>query len=556
MAKKWETTKKSKTVSNSKKYIQISQWNLLYFLTKWFIYPVNINENKNWLEENDLFYLFKNYIPFVSKKIICNWVNIDNIIFLEVDELKDIIDLKNDIWLYDWIIPFSKVSSIYIENKAVYESIITSNYNNIFIPKNKMKVKKINLEDKEIFDNKLEDKENDNIETLRDIYNNKNKQLWWNQMIKFIDEDIWKLFNTNNTSKSKEILISLDNYLEQKDKDINDKILLFINSLIYKGKNFEDKENLKGLWNEIKKIVKELNIPSDDKNISEFLKNLKSHIDTTSPSISDIITIEQNLYNYAILLFLILYKYWNEKLEIFDKYWLSLIKDKKIKILLSYLYWEYNGYNSLYSELKLNDDITNKLIHEWNKIDYKELVDKEIIVENKIKIRREKVIKDSNIIWDYEDFFVDKNNIDWYTDLENKLNDEIEAKDELQTKLNNETKAKDELQTRLNNETKAKDELQTKLDEEKESRKTLEKELQNIKNQLSTKENQLNKEKQKNEDLKKNIDQKEEKIKEFETNKEELLQYFQEWINQFKSNKTQNNESNKWADWNYTGWLF
>lgn len=528
MAKKWETTKKSKTVSNSKKYIQISQWNLLYFLTKWFIYPVNINENKNWLEENDLFYVFKNYIPFVSKKIIYNWINKDNIIFLEVDELKDIIDLKNDIWLYNWIIPFSKVSSIYIENKAVYESIITSNYNNIFIPKNKMKVKKINLEDKEISDNKLEDKENDNIETLRDIYNNKNKQLWWNQMIKFIDEDFWKLFNTKNTSKSKEILFSLNNYLEKKDKDINDKILLFINSLIYKGKNFEDKENLKGLWNEIKKIVKELNIPSDDQKISEFLKNLKSHIDTTSPSISDIINIEKDWDNYGILLFLILYKYWNEKLEIFDKYWLSLIKDKKIKILLSYLYWEYNGYNSLYSELKLNDDITNKLIHEWNKIDYKELVDKEIIVENKIKIRREKVIKDSNIIWDYEDFFVDKNNIDWYTDLENKLNDEIEAKDE----------------------------LQTKLDEEKESIEKLKKELENIKNQLSTKKNELNKEKQKNEDLKKNIDQKEEKIKEFETNKEELLQYFQEWINQFKSNKTQNNESNKWADWNYTGWLF
>ncbi len=541
MAKKWETTKKSKTVSNSKKYIQISQWNLLYFLTKWFIYPVNINENKNWLEENDLFYLFKNYIPFVSKKIICNWVNIDNIIFLEVDELKDIIDLKNDIWLYNWIIPFSKVSSIYIENKAVYESIITSNYNNIFIPKNKIKIQKINLENKEISNTQLEDKENDNIERLKDIYNNKNKQLWWNQMIKFIDEDIWKLFNTKNTNKSQEMLFFLNNYLEKKDKDINDKILLFINDLINKRIKFEGKENLKNLWNKIKTIVKELNIPSDDQKISEFLKNLKSYIDTTSPSISDIINIEKDWDNYGILLFLILYKYWNEKLENFDKYWLSLIKDKKIKILLSYLYWEYNWYNSLYSELKLNDDITNKLIHEWNKIDYKELVD---IVndENKIKIKKLKTIRDSNIVWAYEEFFIDKNNIDWYTDLENKLNDEIEAKDELQTKLNNETKAKDE--------------LQTKLDEEKESRKTLEKELQNIKNQLSTKENELNKEKQKNEDLKKNIDQKEEKIKEFETNKEELLQYFQEWINQFKSNKTQNNESNKWADWNYTGGLF
>ncbi len=535
MAKKWETAKKSKTISTSKMYIQISQWNLLYFLTKWFIYPVNINENKHWLEENDLFYLFKNYIPFVSKKIICNWVNIDNIIFLEVDELKDIIDLKNDIWLYNWIIPFSKVSSIYIENKAIYESIITSNYNSIFIPKNIIKVQKIDLEDKELFDNKLEDIENENIEKLKNDYNNRNKKLWWNQMIKFIDENIWKLFNTKNTSKSKEILFYLNNYLEKRDKDINDKILLFINSLIYKGKNFEDKENLKGLWNEIKKTVKELNIPSDDKNISDFLKNLKSHIDTTSPSISDIITIEQNLDNYAILLFLILYKYWNEKLEIFDKYWLSLIKDKKIKILLSYLYWEYNGYNSLYSESKLNDDVTNKLIHEWNKIDYKELVDKEIIDENKIKIKREKTVKDSKIIWDYEEFFVDKNNIEWYTDLENKLNYE--------------TKAKSELQIQLNNETKAKDKLQTKLDNETENRENLEKELENIKNQLSTKENELNKEKQNNEDFKKDIFQKENKIKEFRTSKEELLQYFQEWINQFKSNTNQN-EPNIWTNWN------
>lgn len=535
MAKKWETAKKSKTISTSKMYIQISQWNLLYFLTKWFIYPVNINENKHWLEENDLFYLFKNYIPFVSKKIICNWVNIDNIIFLEVDELKDIIDLKNDIWLYNWIIPFSKVSSIYIENKAIYESIITSNYNSIFIPKNIIKVQKIDLEDKELFDNKLEDIENENIEKLKNDYNNRNKKLWWNQMIKFIDENIWKLFNTKNTSKSKEILFYLNNYLEKRDKDINDKILLFINSLIYKGKNFEDKENLKGLWNEIKKTVKELNIPSDDKNISDFLKNLKSHIDTTSPSISDIITIEQNLDNYAILLFLILYKYWNEKLEIFDKYWLSLIKDKKIKILLSYLYWEYNGYNSLYSQSKLNDDVTNKLIHEWNKIDYKELVDKEIIDENKIKIKREKTVKDSKIIWDYEEFFVDKNNIEWYTDLENKLNYE--------------TKAKSELQIQLNNETKAKDKLQTKLDNETENRENLEKELENIKNQLSTKENELNKEKQNNEDFKKDIFQKENKIKEFRTSKEELLQYFQEWINQFKSNTNQN-EPNIWTNWN------
>ena len=62
-------------------------------------------------------------------------------------------------------------------------------------------------------------------------------------------------------------------------------------------------------------------------------------------------------------------------------------------------------------------------------------------------------------------------------------------------------------------------------------------------------ENELNKEKQNNEDFKKDIFQKENKIKEFRTSKEELLQYFQEWINQFKSNTNQN-EPNIWTNWN------
>gem|GEM_PF-6135948 len=66
-------------------------------------------------------------------------------------------------------------------------------------------------------------------------------------MIKFIDEDIWKLFNTKNTNKSQEMLFFLNNYLEKKDKDINDKILLFINDLINKRIKFEGKENLKNL---------------------------------------------------------------------------------------------------------------------------------------------------------------------------------------------------------------------------------------------------------------------------------------------------------------------
>ncbi len=446
---------------NISKYIQISERNFKYFFTKWYIFPLNLVENNDNLW-NDLFKNYLNYIPLVTKNI--SWVNDD--IFLEVNNINDFeyLDLENWILLYNSILPLSKIKNIYISNKEIYDSVLNSNYSSLYIPKNIIIHKKIDLE---IIPNiSFKDNiENDKIlELWKELFDN-NILLWWKQLLKLVNNDIYNDFIFFNETKELEFIY---NYYDSniKDDNYNDYILIsFIKENIRKKISLEWKDSLNNFYdfftNTIKKFIENWMLDKDSNEIQilrEKSKNIKNTIDKkiTIKQLLDTLNEEKD---YWIIIYLLLNKYWKiEELASFIELWINTFNDIRLKILLSFIYWEIVWYSSLYVEkniewknIKFKLDITDEFdidIYE-NKVDKDKIKYISKIVKQKdifIFIKNLIYWNSWKIIWQEFIENIDKKNIEWYFDLENDVNN---LKNEI-LELNNEISIKDKEILKIN----------------------------------------------------------------------------------------------------------
>lgn len=424
--------------NSTKKYLQISQGNLKYFLAKGFIFPLSISKNINNLYD-DLLKLINNYVPIVSKVVF----NYENNIFIEIDINDDdkLLEVGNGLFLYNWILPLSKIKKIYIQSKEVYESLINNTFDNLCIPKTIIFNNNINLEKSNILNiGEINIEKNTNIIKLKQELFENNINLGWQQLLKLVDQKLYNDFVFKNNSDDlsflynyNEEIIDLDNY--------NDHVLLFlIKKNILNEKFFEWNKSLNEFYTfyteTIKKFIDDWVIT--DEKITEKLRkkalNIKRTIDKKM-NIKELLSSLDEEEDYWIIIFLLINKYWNiENFASFIELWINKIQSTKIKVLLSYIYWQIVWYSSLYVEKELF----------WKNIIFKLDINDEFdidIYENKVELNKcrevPKLIKNlrgfqyvreirywdsDKVIWIKYFDIIEKGNIEWGMEIEKENN--------------------------------------------------------------------------------------------------------------------------------------
>ncbi|MDP2090359.1 MAG: hypothetical protein Q8K30_02070 [Candidatus Gracilibacteria bacterium] len=469
-----------------KKYIQISERNFKYFFTKGFIFPLRLVENIEGLGD-DIFKFYLDYIPIVLKNI--EGINNDIFIELKEDLEEKYFEFKEGILLYNGLITLSKIKFIYISDKEIYESVINSNFSTLYIPKDIIYNKKIDLENTHI--SKGEYIKNDKLALIEDDFHKRNIELGGKQMLKLIDIN---LYNDFIFSKDVEELNLLYNYEDEvkNEKNYNDYLLIdFIKKNIRDKISFDGKESLNSFYDFFGKTIKNL----IDQGIldvnSEGIEKLRFKAKKIKDTIDKRITIKELLNelneteDYGIIIYLLLNKYGKiEELASFIELGINFLKDIKIKLLLSYLYGEIVGYNSLFVEkeiggrnIKFKLDITDELdndIYE-NKADKDKIIKlpKIIKLDEYFQFVNNLLYGNSNSIIGNEVIvpYIKKNNIQGYGDLENEVNNlknEIIELNKLFNLKNNELEEKNNLIKELKNNSKKLEQIKTIINENNE----------------------------------------------------------------------------------------
>lgn len=546
-----QKNKKAKkgNINNNKLYLQLNSSNFFdFFILKWFIFP--INTLKGIKLKKDLLSIFSNYIPLVNKKVLYKDLNDRNEIFLEIDtEWFDFSKCTDDtIFLYSWIIPLSKVRNVFIQNNDILWEINHSlTFDDIFFPKNRISQQNLWLKEIEIDEENYVNK-NENIDIIINEYIKQQRKLWGTQILLLED----KKYINYCFNKKDEDLDLLKEYNNKNLDNFNIKILVDIlnenlNNL-YKSYEWDDgnyfwsKKLIEDLEEKVIEIWKKFKEEGKEEQRNEMLEiynKINNYRTNNTPKIYSIIQdLDKDSY-YWILIILLIYQY--HKINDINDIIENSTDNLKIKILLYFIFWEVIWYQKMSKNFKeINfrlsiEDPFNTDLYEGNKLkDLEEIQTKEV---DKIIYTKKFAYPWSEKVLEKESLDLDKNNIDWYIQLEKDLKIKTQNNEHLEQEIKN-------IDWNLKREKELNNELKDALQNEKEQNKKLYDEINNIKEQLENKTTKINQFKKDKHEYMNLIDEIKKQDEKFIKNRKYIIESLE--------NKTKNNEPNIWTDWNYT----